>query len=658
MNKQSIYNRQKIFQIFSYIILLIVFLGLIWFMDVKIDSLIDSDDSSELLLGKLLASENRLLSPNWYYSTELRVLNTQIFYTLFFKLIDNWHLVRILSYVCMYIILIGVYFFLCRKMGCQKYFAIMATVLVMPFSGEYFDFVLRGAYYIPHIVITFLTLGLTETYIQLTGKKSVLCLIGSVLLAIFVGMGGARQIIILYVPLVLAAGFLFFIDCLEIKNKENQILLRFIVQKAGEKNTGKYLFFSGMSFIGALIGYVINTIILSHVYHFKVWDNISYKGLDFSRIAEIFNGFLKSLGYSEGNIFSKATFLNITCLCWIVLTVVSVVYALKNKYKVKESYYRLSVFVAAAYIVFFVLYVFTDLSYENRYNLPIIVLSLPVITQFFVHVTWKENAANLGIIVFVTFITISSCNNYDLFYDQDRVAELREIKELLLEKDYKDGYTSFWQGNILTELSNGEIEIWCWNYNTTSTALLNDSDVMFKWLQLKVHDTVQPEERMFLLFTNDEYKNNGWQEEIDADNILYWSGNYIVVGYDSFEELKNDLLSFKILLKDNQWVSNGTDVFEGRRELYKEGISFGPYKVLLEGNYIITVQGSNFLEADFRCTYNSGSENIEVQYIERSNSMVKYQISVSDKIENFEALIINPTDSTVVINTIQIEKQK
>ena len=39
---------------------------------------LDSDDSAEMILAELLSREGGILSKNWYYSTELRVLNTQL----------------------------------------------------------------------------------------------------------------------------------------------------------------------------------------------------------------------------------------------------------------------------------------------------------------------------------------------------------------------------------------------------------------------------------------------------------------------------------------------------------------------------------------------------------------------------------------------------
>ena len=56
---------------------------------------LNSDTSSEMVLAKLLANENTLVSRNWYYSTEIRLVYQTIFTMLLFKLFGgagNWAL--------------------------------------------------------------------------------------------------------------------------------------------------------------------------------------------------------------------------------------------------------------------------------------------------------------------------------------------------------------------------------------------------------------------------------------------------------------------------------------------------------------------------------------------------------------------------------------
>ena len=64
-------------------------LFLIYFLWHHIDFFLNSDDASELILAKLLSEEKRIMSRNWYYSTEIRFLNTNLVYAPLFWITDN-----------------------------------------------------------------------------------------------------------------------------------------------------------------------------------------------------------------------------------------------------------------------------------------------------------------------------------------------------------------------------------------------------------------------------------------------------------------------------------------------------------------------------------------------------------------------------------------
>ncbi len=77
-------RNDRIFTVASFILFCLCFCFLFWFLNVNMERFLNSDDTSELILSKMLAEENRLITPNWFYSTELRVFNTQIVYAFFF----------------------------------------------------------------------------------------------------------------------------------------------------------------------------------------------------------------------------------------------------------------------------------------------------------------------------------------------------------------------------------------------------------------------------------------------------------------------------------------------------------------------------------------------------------------------------------------------
>ena len=474
---------------------------------------LNSDDASELILGKLLASENTLISKNWYYSTELRVLNTNIFYALLFKLTDNFFIVRMVSYLLMWIVLLLIYFGLCKALNIERNKIISACLLFIPFSNYYYSFVLSTAYYIPHIAISFLTIMLLELY--LNKKKSVYLISGGAL-ALVAGLGGPRQILVTYLPLFLASLF----NCLFTKDKDYSFFKYALI----------ILVCSG-------IGYLINSRILSNYFAFFNYEDIEFKTFDIDRLISLFNGLILNYGYKIGKVMSSLTITNAIAGICILLSVYAIYYPLKHKEKVSNTYYRFSLFVLFAYLVFMLLYAFTDMFYHERYYLPLIILYVPLITLLFNEV--EVNVFNINknyiYVLFVLMVFVQGVAYMYSYNNFDGNVEQREILKVLEDNDYKNGYASFWNGNVYTELSNGEIEFWV--FQDTDLENVQSFDELYQWLQIKDHMSNKPSGKVFVLLSNEEYKSTPLKKYLNEDNVIYNSGNYIIFGYDSYEEL-------------------------------------------------------------------------------------------------------------------------
>ena len=88
------------------VLILIMAVAFSWFTAwFATQNLLDSDASSEMVLANLLARQNRIVSADWFYSNELRALQTQLVYAPLFKIFANWHLVRFLGVVVLQTIL-------------------------------------------------------------------------------------------------------------------------------------------------------------------------------------------------------------------------------------------------------------------------------------------------------------------------------------------------------------------------------------------------------------------------------------------------------------------------------------------------------------------------------------------------------------------------
>ena len=112
---------------------------------------LDADMASEQLLANLLAQEGGVMSTNWYYSTELRVLNTQLVMAPLFRLFPSWHTVRVVGSVVLILLYLAAWFWFGHSAKLKYSGLLGAGLLVLPYGALYRQYVLEGLYYIPHL---------------------------------------------------------------------------------------------------------------------------------------------------------------------------------------------------------------------------------------------------------------------------------------------------------------------------------------------------------------------------------------------------------------------------------------------------------------------------------------------------------------------------
>ena len=167
---------------------------------------LDADMASEQLLANLLAQEGGVMSTSWYYSTELRVLNTQLVMAPLFRLFTSWHTVRVVGSVVLILLYLAAWFWFGRSAKLKYSGLLGAGLLMLPYGALYRQYVLEGLYYIPHITISFVVLGCAVRILR--GGRRLAPAAGMVLFSFAAALGGPRQLFILNIPLTVAAALL------------------------------------------------------------------------------------------------------------------------------------------------------------------------------------------------------------------------------------------------------------------------------------------------------------------------------------------------------------------------------------------------------------------------------------------------------------------
>lgn len=560
------YGKWKAF--LPWIFLIAVFIFYIWFIHIHADKYLDADMSSEMVLSDHLAKIGGILTDDWYYSTELRVMNIQIIMSLVFRFTDNWLTVRIVSSAILMSLLLASFYLLCREMRIKRAFPVCAGLLMLPFCKEYFKFVMLGLYYIPHISFAFLSVGLLFHYRNAQKTMDQVFTIAACLTVSFLtALGGIRQIIVTYIPIFLAS----FIKMAEDIYHEKKLIWKW--------HSISYFTCSLFFLAGSLIGYWINSTVLANRYTFKKYE-LAWIPVSFENMAKEIRTFLTFFGYEEGNVFSSVTVRNIIAIFLLTVVIIYFFHTFRrsnaqcdNKCEIVgivgtgdgksdgeeittnngivESRNLFVLIILSGLFCLTVLYAFTDMLFEVRYFLPVTVCLIGVFGAEFGESDTPDRLSEKKKIVrnsklhrllcwvVVCLITLTSILNYADIAKIDDNAEIRQIVSFLTDEGYHNGYSTFWNANLITELSNGQVEIHDW-LNTNTVFDLKNVDRFHHWLQLKQRKEIAPG-RLFLLFSKNEFESYTICQNLQRDDAIYDNAGYLIFGYDSYEEMKADV---------------------------------------------------------------------------------------------------------------------
>ena len=508
-------------------IMIAVEIAIFVFIGIRGVHFINADDSSELVLANILADQHSVISRDWYYSSELRVLNTNLINAPLFMFIHNWRAVRICSLIILNIVLSLSVLYLCFRGKAIEYYPLASLMVLLPMSYNYYRMVVLGSFYIPHFAISFIGIGLMFGIISLKGFRKYLLMAVSFMLALLVCIGGIRQIVIFYLPLFLTSFVLF------------------IQNTKGEIKKSKYptiLITAAINLIGGGLGYIINSKILSEYYHFQQWNDISFTDFNLSNLIYFFNAFLAFFGFETSKVGLRSVFSNLLTAIIVITLAAAVIYPLKKKEKVSFEYYFLDVFFLSNLLFSILLYSFSSMQFLDRYSFPVLVFAYLLIA-FWIKENdmFKTRKLSLMLLCSAIFIMASFLVCYPNFKQQikEKYEEKEYITEQVLEKGYHYGYATFWQSNIITEYSNGLIDMHSIDYELYAKPAAT-SEIMestYKWLQDVKHDYEIPTGKVFILLTNVEYSICPWEALLTDEYVIYSSPAYKVFGFENYETM-------------------------------------------------------------------------------------------------------------------------
>lgn len=514
---------EKAFVIFGKVMLVAVVILNAWLTYKCYFNFLRSDDSSELVMSRLLSKEGGILSGNWYYSTELEILNTQLVYSLLFHFTSDFKFVRIAGQIILTILFLGSYYFCLYSMDSQKAenrFWKTAFLTILPISSAWIYLIMK-AYYIPITGIGFLALGLA-CQAQKEGlskkRKAVLFALGSVL-AFVSCLEGLRHIQLAYLPLV--AGFLW-IWWNERENKEWNDSM-FHLPRGFLFSVGWLCF--------ALAGYLVNAGILSKVYHYDTQEKTFFPAeIMLETFQNVLNAFLNVTGY-EGE-YELVSFGGI-CNALAVVFALTIVYCLwkvvRNMRTMSLQMQLVSAYVLLSFGIGMFIYILVD-RVEARWVMSGSV-ALFLLLLLLENLPWRKGYVLLA--AFYMVMIVLGGREYKNICANTQNEELRDVYEFIMNSDYTFGYSTFRPGNLMTELTNGKIDLSIIKMDTANNKLKKRH-----WLtstETPVYDGAFPVIMEKERIEEDFEIPEDWNMVLDTDK--YWV--YELSDQQAFEEYLN-----------------------------------------------------------------------------------------------------------------------
>ena len=514
----------------GYILLGLLFIYIhveIW---INLEASIQADMSSELILAKMLAEQKRIITTDWFYSTELKVLHNTLVFAPLFWITDNWHIIRIVSIIILNIIMFLGFYYLAKKLEIKN-IPWIAMMIVGPTSRGYYKDVTLGSHYIPDLVISFITIGLLIDIFKTKNKtKKIIDIVIFLALSFTSSLSGMRFVAVLHLPLLATASLYFVLR--QFKN----------LQKGKIDFKDELVKLIALCFVGFVVSYAgayVNSHILPNMgYSYKMDGGIIYyQPFSFDSLGMLINGWLNMFGYQSDNLYVfslhqlilKPLFaVYFLIVCWSSIEIL-VNHKKYNKYEV-----FVALFFLVGALIMNALYLLTDTWFRDRYLMPVSIFSVFLIGIFFTH--YKFDWQKWIMIAFITmFIFANTVFQIQYHVKNDSYIELATIRDILLENECYNGYAmEHWDGghNTLTELSDGKIETWRFSDG--------DLDDVARYLQAKDHLWRKPENKVYLIVTFFELETDQIKLKDGIEKYKYYEDDVrILYIFNSYDELNS-----------------------------------------------------------------------------------------------------------------------
>lgn len=522
-------------------------------------NIFDSDASSEMVLGNYLANTTDfIVSKDWFYSSEIRILHTPLVYSALFHFFSDWSFVRFFGAMILQMILLISYGYILHQSGFgRKAFFLGSALLLLPVSVTHGHIVLYHSHYVPNLAMSFLLIGLTLEYaapVNWKHRRPWILLAVLLLFSFIGGLTGVRQLLITHAPLLVCITALYFLEDSRQANPEKSSFLL--------PGHASLFAVSLLSAFFSFLGLLVNTTVLSQIFSFEHQTEYRVGFLKPSELGDLAYGFFHQFGFREGHsMLSLMGILSIAGIfagCYCVFLTLQYFFHHTKSHDIRKSIVQIfSVCVAAINIFIFII---SGKYYPYHYVLYLVIIfpwAILLLTTDLIHLPRNLHFLRAKKLLAVLTILILFANGYvNVLYfngnpdfqqryeglciqEKDKVSTMKDVSNFILDNGYDIGYATYWNNNILTEITDGRIRM-------VNVVLLPDiaggSIVYHNWLcffSFRELDAEKP----FMLIENKELEDFARTDAYQHCSLVYsdaWFSVFDVLNEDAIKVILNE----------------------------------------------------------------------------------------------------------------------
>ena len=499
---------------------------------------LDSDMAAEMIFSRLLAREGHVFAtPSWYYSTEFRFLYTHLVMGPLFHILDNWHAIRMITNIVSYLLLLISYFYFMKPLSLDRKRVILAgTVLLLPFSETMMLHMQMGNTYMSHVIIVFFCFGMFLRLQKGSGIRGIRrwsILLLYMVLCVICGVSGVRYLLALQCPLVLAA-VIYLVRAEDFQDFRRKPSRNGWKAAATSKAAG-YVYYSILGLACSVVGYGINVLWVGNQYVFQKYDNTNFipvyeGGVIWNRLQDCIGSILMLFGYiPDKSVISLRGVVTMAAFVLVGLLVYVTVRVCKNS---RGNQHFVVVFLLSAFVLNTFVFLFTASTLVPRYYITVLIFALPAFVIYFEEekTAFRFDKAVVGMML-AGCLCLSTAKVVFSLVSTDKNENKRQVTAFLLTEGLDFGFATYWNGNIITELSDGMIEM----------ANVGDPEYLdyFTWSSPRCYyEEGYHQGEVSLLLTREEAVEFSQTEVLQRGELIYEDNAYMVYLYGSVEELK------------------------------------------------------------------------------------------------------------------------